>query len=260
MVAPAPMFDSLLPDGLSPLVAVLVVGASFFTSALTASFGLGGGLALLAIMSATLPAAAVIPVHGVAQLGSNASRLVLQWRDVAWPIVLWFALGGIAGSILGGRLYVELPEALLRGAVGAFVLFTVWGPKPRAFAPGPASFVATGAIGSFLTMFFGATGPIAATMLSVTKLLKLQVVATHAACMAAQHALKTAAFGALGFAYREWALMIAAILMAGFLGAWAGTRVLRALPEEGFRKGFRIVLTAFGLYLLGAALWQARAG
>jgi uncharacterized membrane protein YfcA len=246
----------MLPDSISPLVAALIVAASFLTSALTASFGLGGGLALLAVMSALLPAPAVIPVHGVAQLGSNASRFILQFREVAWPIVLWFGLGGVIGSLAGGRLYVELPEGLLRGAVGAFVLFTVWGPRPKAFAPGRLSFFATGAIGAFLTMFFGATGPIAAAMLSVTKLMKLQVVATHAACMVAQHALKTLAFGVLGFAYADWAALIAAILIAGFLGAWAGTRILAAMPEEGFRNGFRLVLTAFGTYLLGAALLQ----
>lgn len=243
-----------LPDAISPLVAALIVAASFFTSALTASFGLGGGLALLAVMSALLPAAAVIPVHGVAQLGSNSSRLFLQRADVVWPIVLWFALGGVIGSLAGGAIYVELPEALLQGAVGAFVLVAVWGPKPKAFAPGNLSFFATGAVGAFLTMFFGATGPIAATMLSVAKLGKMQTVATHAACMVAQHGLKTLVFGALGFAYGRWALFIAAILVAGFLGAWAGTKFLHAMPEENFRSGFRWVLTVFGVYLLGVAI------
>ncbi|MEZ5980679.1 MAG: hypothetical protein R3C54_00005, partial [Parvularculaceae bacterium] len=61
------LLSSLTPEGVSPIIAALVVFTSFFTSALTASFGLGGGLALLAVMSALLPPIAVIPVHGVAQ-------------------------------------------------------------------------------------------------------------------------------------------------------------------------------------------------
>ncbi len=251
------LLSTLTPDSVSPLIAGLVIAASFFTSALTASFGLGGGLALLAVMSTVLPAAAVIPVHGVAQLGSNMSRFALQRDRVVWTILLWFGLGGVLGSFLGGRIYVELPEAFLKGAVGLFVLVTVWGPKPRAFAPGPKSFFLTGAIGAFLTMFFGATGPIAAAMLSATRLEKLQIVATHAACMVLQHGLKTLAFGLLGFAYADWALFIIAILIAGFLGAWSGTRVLRAMPEKRFRAGFKFVLTFFGVYLLGAAIWSA---
>lgn len=249
-------FASLTPEGVSPLIAALVIFASFFTAALTAAFGLGGGLALLAVMSALFPPVAVIPVHGVAQLGANFSRFALQRRDVVWPILLWFSLGGVIGAGVGGRLFVALPEAALRAAVGAFILVTVWGPKPKAFAPGAKTFFLTGAVGAFLTMFFGATGPIVATMLSVTKLDRLKIVATHAACMVAQHGMKTIAFGVIGFAFGEWALLIVAILAAGFFGSWAGVRLLRAMPEERFRTGFRLVLTFFGFYLLGAAFWS----
>jgi uncharacterized membrane protein YfcA len=245
------------PDGVSPLVAALVVLASFFTAALTAAFGLGGGLGLLAVMSTFFPPAAVIPVHGVAQLGANFSRFTLQRRDIVWPIVLWFGLGGVIGTGVGGTIYFALPEALLRAAVGAFILFTVWGPKPKAFAPGKATFFGVGAVGAFLTMFFGATGPIAATMLGATKLDRLQLVATHAGCMVAQHALKTLAFGLLGFAFSQWTMLIISILIAGFLGSWAGTRLLRRMPEERFRTAFRLILTFFGFYLLGVALWSA---
>ena len=250
-------FASLAPDGVSGLVAALVVLASFFTAALTAAFGLGGGLALLAVMSALFPPAAVIPVHGVAQLGANFSRFALQRADVVWPIVLWFGLGGIIGTAAGGRLFVELPEELLRAGVGAFILFTVWGPKPKSFAPGKATFFLTGAVGAFLTMFFGATGPIAATMLSTTKLDRLNIVATHAACMVVQHGLKTLAFGFIGFAFAQWALLILAILGAGFFGSWAGVRYLRSMPEARFQTGFRLVLTFFGFYLLGAAIFAS---
>ena len=62
---------AILPDGVALWAAVFVVFASFFTGALTAAFGLGGGLALLAIMSAVFPAAAVVPVHGAAQAGAS---------------------------------------------------------------------------------------------------------------------------------------------------------------------------------------------
>lgn len=251
------LLASFTPEGVSPLAAALVVVASFFTSALTASFGLGGGLALLAIMSALFPPIAVIPVHGVAQLGSNLSRFTLQRRDVVWRIVAWFALGGVIGTLAGGRLYVALPEEALKAGVGLFVLYTVWGPKPKSFAPGVKTFFVTGAIAAFLTMFFGATGPIAASMLGTTKLGRLQIVATHAACMVAQHAMKTLAFGVLGFAFAQWALLIPAIVSAGFLGAWSGTKLLRAMPEAKFRQGFRAVLTFFGVYLLASALLSA---
>ncbi len=245
---------ALLPDGLSAAAALIVVLSSFFTSALTASFGLGGGVALLAIMGALMPPAAIIPVHGVAQLGSNASRLCLQWKSVVWPIVLWFAFGSLLGTIAGARLYVEIPERLLQALIGAFVLVTLYGPKPRGFRPGATTFFATGAASAMLSMFVGATGPIAAAMVGVAKFDKLKTVATHAGAMTAQHALKSIAFGVVGFAYADWAFVILAVVIAGFLGAAAGTRLLRDMPEDKFRKGFALVLTFFGCYLIGKAV------
>lgn len=249
-----------LPDALPLWAAITAIVAAFFTSALTAAFGLGGGLALLAVMSTVFPAPAVIPVHGVAQIGSNASRLYLQRHDAVWPIVLWFAAGGVIGAGLGGRLAVEMPVWALRAGVGAFILFTVWGPRPKSFSPGVKTFFLTGAVGSFLTMFFGATGPIAAAMLSATGLGRLNIVATHAACMVVQHGLKILVFGILGFAYGEWAVLIAAILLAGFIGAVVGTHYLRAMPEETFKRGFKYILSAVAVYLLFAEAAEFRTG
>ncbi|MEK7266696.1 MAG: sulfite exporter TauE/SafE family protein [Pseudomonadota bacterium] len=246
--------SALLPDGISATAAFVVVASSFFTSALTASFGLGGGLALLAIMGALLPPAAVIPVHGVAQLGSNSSRLLLQWKSVVWPIVVWFLGGSLLGSIAGARLYVEIPDALLQALIGAFVLITVYGPQPKGFLPGKKTFFATGAASAVLSMFVGATGPIAAAMVRAARLEKMQTVATHAGAMAGQHLLKSVAFGFIGFAYADWAAIIIAVVIAGFLGAAAGTRLLQGMPEAKFRKGFTLVLTFFGCYLIGSAL------
>ncbi len=249
-----------LPDGLPGWAAALVIAVSFFSSALTAAFGLGGGLILLAVMSAALPAPAVIPIHGVAQLGSNAGRFYLQRQHIVWPIVLWFSLGGLVGAVFGGKLAVQMPLWVLRGGVAIFIIYTLWGPRPKGFEPGVKTFVGTGAVAAFLTMFFGATGPIAATMLSATRLDRLRMVATHAACMVGQHTMKIAVFGLLGFAYGEWALFIAAVLVVGFAGTWLGTHYLNRMPEAVFRRGFRLALTLVAIYLVIAAINDFRTG
>lgn len=246
-----------LPDGVGPVAALLVIAASFFTSALTAAFGLGGGLALLGVMGALFPPAAVIPVHGLAQLGSNAGRLYLQRASVVWEMAGWFALGSAVGTVIGARLFIEVPERLLQALIGAFVLLTVWGPKPKGFSPGVRTWAITGAASAVLSMFVGATGPIAAAMVGAAQLDKLKTTATHAAAMSAQHLLKAVAFGFVGFAYAEWAILIVAIVAAGFAGTRFGTKALIAMPEERFRKGFMMILTFFGAYLIGKAFVSA---
>ncbi|MEL6371683.1 MAG: sulfite exporter TauE/SafE family protein [Pseudomonadota bacterium] len=248
----------MLPDAISSLTALLIILASFLASMLTAAVGIGGGLALLAIMTALLPPLTVIPVHAVAQWGSNGSRFVLLAKDTYWPIIAWFALGSLLGAAIGGQLYVQLPERLLKLGIASFILYSVWGPKPKSFTPGKTTFVSTGAISTFLTMFFGATGPIVASMMATTSLNRTQIVATHAAAMVCQHGIKAATFGALGFAFEDWLGLIAGIVAAGFAGAWVGTRILKRTPEERFQKIFRAVLTTFAAYLVLTALVAGR--
>jgi hypothetical protein len=54
---------------------VIFVGvASAFTSLITASLGLGGGVLLLALLGQILPPTALITIHGVGQFFSNIGR------------------------------------------------------------------------------------------------------------------------------------------------------------------------------------------
>ena len=247
----------LLPDLISPVMASVLVLAAFLTSALTSAVGIGGGLVLLAVMSAIMPPAAVIPVHGVSQLGANSSRFVFLGRHTAWPILIWFSLGTLLGAGIGAQLYVDLPGWMLRFAIGLFVLFAVWGPKPKGFSPSKMTFGISGAISSFLTMFVGATGPFVAGMLATTSLDRQKMVSTHAAAMVIQHGMKTLVFGFIGFAFADWAFLLAAIIAAGFLGAGVGARILHGLPEKAFRHAFNWTLTIVASYLLFKSIAEA---
>ena len=177
---------TIVPDGITVLVAVAIVIISFFTAFMTAAFGIGGGLVLLAAMTALMPTSAIVPVHGAAQLGSNFSRFFFLRHQVLWPIIGWFSVGSLLGASLGGKLVISLNETLLQIGISLFIIISVWAPLPKSLTPGRATFLGTGIIGSFLTMFFGATGPIVATMLSAAKLDRFSTVATHAAAMSVQ--------------------------------------------------------------------------
>lgn len=241
---------ALLPSGLSPLVAFGLIGTSALTSALTAAFGIGGGLLLLAIMAPVLPPAALVPVHGLVQLGSNSGRALLLVRQVDLGKLAWFLPGASLGVALGGLVVVDLPPAALRATVGGFILWSVWG---RVRLPGSAhggAVLAVGAISSLLTMFVGATGPFVVSGLRPTGLPKESLVATTAVAMVAQHGLKGVAFGFLGFAFAEWLPLVGAMVVSGFLGTVLGTHLLRRLREDVFESALRWILTLIALRLL----------
>ena len=62
---------SFMPEGMSAVTFAALLGTSFAGSLITVAFGIGGGAMLLAVMATLVPPAALIPTHGVIQIGSN---------------------------------------------------------------------------------------------------------------------------------------------------------------------------------------------
>jgi len=237
----------LLPPDLSAAAAAGLIGASFVTSLISAAVGLGGGVAMLAILASLLPPAALIPVHGMVQLGSNAGRAAMMARHVDRGTFAPFLAGTALGAAAGGALAVALSPHWVQIGVGAFILWSIVATPPAFFRRAAAL---TGAISSFLSMFFGATGPFVAAYVRSLGLDRMAIVATHATFMTAQHLLKSLAFGVFGFAFAPYLPLIAGMLLAGFAGTLAGRRVLMRLPEARFRQALNAILIAVALRLL----------
>ena len=244
----------LIPPELSMLSATGLVALSFFTSALTAAVGIGGGLLMLTVMVSFLPPIIVLPVHGVIQLGSNGGRMAVMRQHVDWRIWGFFAIGSILGVILAGQVFINLSLEVLRAVLGLFVLYAVWTPKLRPSNIALKGYTLVGIGTTFITMFVGATGPLVSSFLSPEKLGRERVVATLAACMTAQHGLKGIAFGALGFYFQPWIPVIVVMIASGFLGTLLGRRILKRLPGRLFSRLFRIVLTLLAGRLLYLAI------
>ncbi len=248
------LLAAALPPGLDPWLAGGLLATSFVASLLTAAMGLGGGLLMLAVMAGGLPAAALIPVHGVVQLGSNVGRAVLFRHHARRNIFVWFALGAAVGVSIGASVAVSLPRPTLQIAVAVFILFSTWAPKLGSRPVPEKGFLAVGAATAFISMFVGATGPFLAPFLTPERLGdRRATIGTLSTCMSLKHGLKVAAFAVTGFAYLPWLPLAAAMIATGFLGSLAGRAVVVRLPERAFRVAFRVFLTALALRIL----WQA---
>ena len=248
---------TLLPDGVAPLGALLLIATATLTAAVTATFGLGGGVLLLVVLLSVMSPAMAIPVHAVLQTGANASRAWLMRRDVRVPVLLWFVPGSLIGVALASLVVVDVPTRWLSLALALFILWSVWAPRPKRRPVPPRRFLAVGVFGSFLTMFVGATGPVLAAFLSPERHGRLATVATHGACMTVQHLMKIIAFALLGFSLADWAPLVVAMLAGGTLGSLVGRHLLRRLPEALFRHGFRWLMTALALRMLYRAAFPA---
>jgi len=242
-----------LPADIDATAAAALIAATFVGNMLSAAMGIGGGIILLAVMASLMPAAAIIPIHGIVQFGANIFRGTIHRAHIDWMTFVWFAMGSVVGVAVGGSVVVALPPDILRGALGLFFLYTVWGPKLKFFGESNLVIVVVGMVSSVLTMFFGATGPFAAALLSQRGYTPQELIGTHSACMGAQHALKIVAFGFLGFAFADWLGLIVLMLLAALAGTLVGSYVLRRMSASTFATALKVLLTVLAVNLLAVA-------
>lgn len=243
----------ILPTSIGTIASISLVAVSFISSFITASIGIGGGMILIAAMATVMPAPAIVPVHGVVQLGSNLGRAAILRDVIDWRTFVYFGLGAIFGVAIGGSIVVTLSADILRAGLGLFILYMVWGPKLRFVSSGQAIVVAFGVGASILTMFFGATGAFISSLLSRRGFEPRALVATHSICTVAQHTLKIITFGILGFAFAEWVGLIVLMLISGLAGTYLGSLVLNRLPAQVFATGLKAILTLLAANLLAAS-------
>jgi len=240
----------LIPETLSIITFSSLVLLSCFTSMLSASVGIGGGTALLAVMAQVIPIKAMIPVHGAIQLGSNFGRAAVLSPQVNWLMVVWFLTGSLLGALIGGQIVVTLPVTILKLTLGLFILVSVWTPTVSGSTGDIRRLVGMGFLSTLLTMFVGATGPFVIALIKSFKLTPPSVVATSAACLVIQHLLKVMVFGLLGFAFAPYALLIILMVLSGLIGTFIGAKLLLKVDEKKFKRWLDILLTALALRLV----------
>jgi len=217
---------------------------------MTASIGIGGGTIMIALMSYFLPIAALIPVHGVVQFGSNTGRAAVMRKHVDWTRLMAFSIGAIVGAGLGAAIAVRLSGGTVLTGLGLFVIASTWIKLPRLAAIRQTGMALIGAATTFLGMFFGATAPINAALLSNSFTERQTLVGSLAAITSAQHGFKTIGFALAGFAFAPWLPLILLMILSGFVGTLAGAHILNRLPERGFRLAFKLMLTALALDMI----------
>lgn len=249
------MIETLLPEQLSFAASSFLILFAGLTSAITASIGVGGGVLLLAVMALILPPAAIIPVHGMVQLGSNLNRALMTIKDIDWKLLAAFTPGAILGAWLASLFLVQLPIHVLQLTIAGFILFLTWGPKIPPIGLGRLGTFAAALITTFVSMFAGATGPLVAAFVKQQHQGdRFRTVANFAAAMSVQHLPKALVFGAAGFVFSDWLGLMLLMIISGAIGTWLGLHLLARLSNRNFGRIINIILTLLAIRLVWDAL------
>ena len=235
----------------------LLILAVFLTAALSAVFGMAGGLILMGVLAVLLPVPAAMVTHGVVQSMSNGWRAFLLRGHILWRPLIWYGLGAVGAVIALLGVAITLPTAWLFIALG-LVPALVWIPSERfkldftrrgdALACG---FTVTG-----LNTVAGVSGPLLDVFSQHAHADRRAIVATKAASQVAAHAVKIGYYIApalaSGAAPPTWLLGLA--LIASMIGTTLGARLLERLSEASFRRWTKGLVTAIGAVYLAQGL------
>jgi uncharacterized membrane protein YfcA len=236
----------------TPTAVAVLIATSFLTSALSAVVGMGGGIALLAVMASLLPAPVVVPLHGVVQLFSNGTRALVMCRHINRKIFALYMIPSIAGVLIGARLYVGSELPWFRPAIGVFILayLVTLRVQPRVGRFPLAWYAPLGFVVGACAALIGATGPLIAPFFLRDDLGPREIVANKAAIQITTHAAKIPAFFLAGFGYREHADLLTPLVLTAILGTLAGGKVLEQLSPVAFRRLFVTALIAVAVHLI----------
>lgn len=231
-------------------LSLVFLGVVFFASALSGVFGMAGGLILMGFLLAWMPATTAIAVHGIIQMGSNASRAWLSRRYIDWHIVAWIVLGVVVAALLLASLRYTPSENVVLLLIGGMPVL-VWLPRRwfRFDVSRPVDAILCGLVAGGLTIAAGVSGPTIDIGFVRTRLDRRTVVASKAAIQVIAHTIKVVFYfqAVLALERGQWGWIVLAIPLS-FLGTRSGNAILKRLTDASFRGWTRWLVTLVGGY------------
>lgn len=233
---------------------VLLGLISMFASTAAAVFGLGGGLILISFLPDFLPADQIIPIHGVTQLASNASRSAFTYRAIEWKLVPKFLIGSCAGALLFTVVLVNISTQYIPPLIGTYILLKLWSKRTVQLLSSFESYLLLGFLQTGLGIIVGSTGH-----LTMPKLMKeLQgrdkIVSTSAMFMALSHSLKLLVYGLIGFHFSQYFILLLCMVAGAFAGSYIGTLLRRKISDQRFNVLLKLLLTFLAVRMIFMAI------
>jgi uncharacterized membrane protein YfcA len=230
----------------------LLLACGWLAATVSGAAGFGGALLLLPVLTWVVGARAAVPILTVAQLLGNGSRAGFGWRRIRWRPVLLFNGGAVPASVIGSRLFIDLPSAFLPRLIGVFLLLVVALRHTRLGkrdVPGWC-LAPAGAVVGFLSALAGSAGPLGAAVFLGLHLAAPAYVASEAVTAVLMHLTKSVTYGRYGALTFDELMQGIALGFSLVLGSWTGKELIDRMPEKGFTLLVEILLVVSAVSLI----------
>ncbi len=225
---------------------LLIIALGFASSIISSSFGLLGGASLLLGLSFFYDFPTAMFLHGVIQLSSALSRVIVFKSHLKPKLIFKYfigvALATMVISMFIGKITSEKNYILLSVLIVSSVHFDwslVLGKIRDKYR-----FVFVGSIAGFLGPIVGVVGPIITPVFLKTNLSKEEFVVNKTTCQSFVHISKVALFYPLVDLQlnSHSGIWFSVLILAMFLAHVMGRKFLSHISKDNFEKAVKAIL------------------
>ena len=227
---------------------------SFITSVIAGVIGFGGGMLLIAVLPLFLNPSLIIPIHGIAQLASNSSRMVFSLKYVQWPLLPKFLVGSLIGVFLFGFLLLNISTEYVPIGIGMYIILSLWSKRLTKLIKKYESYYVIGLLQTGLGLIVGATGPLSLAVLTKELSSKDEIIATSSMFMTISHLAKIPVFMAIGVSLLEHFNLLMYMVLGSIFGSFIGTRIRLLSNNEKLIFVIKVLLSVMALRMLVTAI------
>ncbi|WP_420547921.1 sulfite exporter TauE/SafE family protein [Curvivirga sp.] len=224
-----------------------------FASCVSALFGMGAALILLAVGAYLFNPAESIALATIIFASNTIARSITMWRDIPWKLGIYMALLSMPFAFLGAELMPYLPTDILRKALGILILSHIlitWSHFQIKIGKSYPAYGALSAVYGFLSGLLGSGNPVKAIFFHHMGFSKQAFVGLMAISSVPANIVKLISYQQSGLMefipFQVPIALIAISLVVAFFGKYA----LKRIPDKSFQYGLQLVLAISALGLI----------
>lgn len=181
------------------------------------------------------------------------SRLVQYRRELEIKLLVKFGVPSILLTLVGAWLVGSLPQELLKGVLGGFLiglgLFSLT-KKRLKLKRSDVNLGIGGAVSGFLTGLIGTGGALRGAFLTAFELPKERYIATAAVIALTNDLTRIPVYLSRGYLNPENFKLLPGLLLIAILGSLSGKQLIKKIPQAIFVKLVMAAVMAAGGYLV----------
>ena len=230
---------------------ILILITGFFAGALSSTIGFGGGMMLLPVVTYFFGIKTAVPICTIAQLISNASRVVIGIKQVKWKQTFWFLATAIPLTALGAYGFSIAPTSYITKFVCVgLIIFAIMKLSGKIRLPHtPATMLVGGGVTGIINGLMSISGPLSSAVFLTLDITPVAYIASEAFAATIMHTVKIIVYGKLNLVSAPIIYNGLGLAAAMVAGNWLGMKLIGKIKNKLYQRIVAVCMIFLSIWL-----------